>query len=120
MSPKPRPPGTRYAVRIGAKWAMEEDPFVNYGGLEDRWTGSLNEARSIKYHWRSREESKPHPIDIRLVAILPRKSRDEAIQEAVREAVVAELTKMRGLLHKAGYGGHFIIEQQLSAWENKR
>jgi len=86
MSKKTRPEGTLYAVRVGPHWATEDDPYCDRGAPFERWTGSHVKALSILYEWRRYAEEETtsdlKPSDIRLVAILPRSSRAEAIREA--------------------------------------
>ena len=93
MSHKPRPPGTLYAVRVGKTWATEDDPYCDDSDARCRWTGSRVKALSILYEWRRMATEEKNfdtpPSDIRLVAILPRGSRAEAIKAARIEGMEA-------------------------------
>ena len=103
MSPKPRPPGTLYAVRVGKTWATEDDPYCDDSDARCRWTGSRVKALSILYEWRRMATEEKNfdtpPSDIRLVAILPRGSRAEAIKAARIEG----MEEARGYLANYGY-----------------
>ena len=93
MSKKTRPPGTVWAVRVGDSWAIDDDPYCDDSDARCRWTGSRVKALSILYEWRRMATEEKNfdtpPSDIRLVAILPRGSRAEAIKAARIEGMEA-------------------------------
>jgi hypothetical protein len=104
MSKKTRPPGTVWAVRVGASWAIEGEPYTRLTDDErHRFTGAHAKALAVKYEWRrivSEDSFKPtvaKPEDVRLIAILPRVSRKPREAE-VADAVVKALKEVRGEL----------------------